>query len=104
MKVDDATCRKAVKALERALDDRPDRIYEDMAEAVRCLVRFRDELIEQRRAEPGNPRARDRLGRVNAILSVVVGGEYPLIGIREDRVRQARDELAKLLETVDQGG
>ena len=37
------------QALDRALDDRPDKIYHDLAEAVRCLVLLRTELTARRR-------------------------------------------------------
>jgi hypothetical protein len=100
----DAICRKAVDALGQALEDRPDRIYEDMACAMRCLVNFRDALIERQREGKGDRGARDRLQRTNAILSIVVGGEYPLVGVRENRIKQARDELAQLLEADDLSG
>lgn len=84
------SCRMAVAALDRALQDEPDKIYDDLAEAVRRLVQLRDELIAEQRATAN----RDRLDRCNAILSTVIGGEYPLAGIRRDRMQQARDELA----------
>ena len=87
-------CRAAVAALDRALHDRPDKIYDDLAEAVRCLVALRTELAARWR--DGAPR--DCLDRCNAILSMVVGGEYPLVGIRRDRVRKAGDELRSLLD------
>jgi hypothetical protein len=86
-------CRAAVASLDRALDDRPDQIYHDLAEVLRCLVQLRTELTARRReGEPG-----DRLERCNAILSMVIGGEYPLAGLRRDRLQKARDELASLL-------
>jgi hypothetical protein len=90
----EAYCRAAVAALDRALQDRPDKIYDDLAEAVRCLVRLRNELITEQRATA----RRDRLDRCNAVLSMVIGGEYPLAGVRRDRVQKARDELASLFE------
>jgi hypothetical protein len=86
----------ALAALDRALDDRPDKIYGDLANAVRCLVRLRDELIAERRRS-GGAAGDGRLERVNAILSVVSGGEYPLEGVRRERIEQAREELTRLL-------
>jgi hypothetical protein len=86
--------RTSVAALDHALEDRPDKIYHDLAEAVRCLVQLRNELTARRReGEVG-----DRLDRCNTILSMVIGGEYPLAGVRRDRVQKARDELASLIE------
>ena len=70
----------------------PNMIYHDLAEVVRCLVKPRIKLTAARRAgEPG-----DRLERCNAILSMVIGGEYPLAGIRRDRLQRARVELVSL--------
>ena len=87
-------CRAVVAALDRALDDRPDKIYHDLAEVVRWLVQLRTELTAgQREGETG-----DRLERCNAVLSMVIGGEYPLAGIRRDRMQKARNELASLLD------
>jgi hypothetical protein len=86
-------CRAAVAALDRALDDRPDQIYHDLAEVVRCLVQLRAELTARLRdGEPGY-----RLERCNTVLSMVIGGEYPLAGSRRNRMQEARDELASLL-------
>jgi hypothetical protein len=99
----------ALAALDRAIDDRPDRIYGDLSQAVRCLVRLRDQLIAERRRDGGRagpaprgpaargPQTDDRLERCNAILSVVSGAEFPLEGVRHERIAKAREELARLL-------
>jgi hypothetical protein len=55
---------------------------------------LRAELIAERRSGKGD----HCLDRCNAILSMVIGSEYPLAGIRRDRVQKARDELASLFE------
>lgn len=90
--------------LDRALDDRPDKIYGDLAQAVRALVRLRDEWIAERRRS-GNAARDGRLERLNAILSVVSGSEYPLQGVRRERIEKARDALAELLaQQRGQGG
>ena len=87
-------CRVAIAALDRALEDRPVKIYHDLADVVRCLVLLCTELTARRpEGEPG-----DRLDRCNAVLSMVIGGEYPLAGLRRDRLQKARDELASLLD------
>lgn len=84
---------KALAAFDRALDDRPDKIYDDLAEAVRCVAALRDRLVKERRAGAENGAG---LGRVNAVLSHIVGGEYPLEGVRRRRIEQASEELAAL--------
>jgi hypothetical protein len=95
MSATDELCDGAIKALDRALHDRPDRLYDDVAEAVRCLVRFRDELIERQRSN-GDAESRSRLRRANAILSMAVGGEYPVAGLHRERLQKVREALDKL--------
>jgi hypothetical protein len=84
----------ALAALDHALADRADHVYDDLVAAMRCIVRLRAELIAERRAGE----LCDHLERCNAVLSLIVGGEYPLAGIRRERIRQARQELAALVE------
>jgi hypothetical protein len=85
----------ALAAMDRALRDRPDVVYDDLVEATRRLVDLRDKLIAERR-ESADAAAPERLRRLNAILSVVVAAEYPLAGIRRERIEMARRELASL--------
>ena len=91
----------ALAALDHVLEERPGKLGEEIAHAVRCLVRYRDRLIERGRAGPTSNAVHHRLVRTNAILSVVVGGEYPLVGVRSARIREARDALADLMQEVD---
>jgi hypothetical protein len=91
---DDDRCRAAIAAIDRALEDRPDKVYGDLADVVRALVQLRDHLIATQ-SEGANI---GRLDRCNAVLSLVIGAEYPLEGVRRDRIQQARDQLASLLD------
>ncbi|MGE5269472.1 MAG: hypothetical protein ACM3JG_07345 [Thiohalocapsa sp.] len=84
----------AVAAVDHALREDADHAYDDLANAVRHVVRLRDGLIGEQRQGNG---VGDRLGRVNAILSHLVGAEYPLEGIRRQRIEKVRDELKSLL-------
>lgn len=90
---DDDRCRAAIAAIDRALEDRPDKVYHDLADVVRALVQLRDHLIAKQ--EGANI---ERLERCNAVLSLVIGAEYPLEGVRRDRIQQARDQLTSLLQ------
>lgn len=83
----------ALAAMDRALCDQPDVVYEDLVEAVRRLIALRDKLIDERRR---GTTVGDRLDRLNAVLSVVVAAEYPLEGVRRERVEAARRQLAAL--------
>ena len=93
-------CRRALSVLDRVLEESPERMAGELPEAVRALVWLRDRLIELRRADPGSREVEARLGRTNAILSVVTGGEYPLVGVRRQRIVEARDALAELAEEL----
>jgi hypothetical protein len=93
-------CRTAVAVLDRVLQEPPEQMSGDLPEALRCVVRLRDRLIGQRRTEPGSTKVQQRLDRTNAILSVVTGGEYPLVGVRRQRIVEARDALAALAEEL----
>ena len=83
----------ALAAMDRALCDQPDVVYEDLVEAVRQLIGLRDKLIDQRRR---GAMIGDRLERLNAVLSLVVAAEYPLEGKRRERVETACRELSAL--------
>ena len=64
----------------------------------RELAQVHDRLIEQAHApDARTPDARYALDRVNAVLSLVVGVEYPATGIQRNLLSQARDALQDLL-------
>lgn len=86
----------AVAALDRVLSDRPDAVYDDLVAATRCLIHLRDTLIAQ--ARRGDIAAAARLRSLNAALSLVVAAEYPLEGVRKDRINAARREVTALGE------
>ena len=90
----------ALAVLDRVLEEPPDRVTGDLPEAVRALVRLRDQLIEQRRLDPNSRQIEERLDQTNSIISVVTGGEYPLVGVRRQRVEEARDALSELAENL----
>jgi hypothetical protein len=83
----------AIAAVDRALREDVQLVYDDLAEAMRHIVRLRDGLIADARS--GEP-VGDRLTRVNAILSQIVGAEYPLEGVRRERIEKVREQLAVL--------
>lgn len=83
----------ALAALDRAAADSPEDVPEDLAHANRRIAELRDVLIAQSRA--GEP-VGDRLKRLNAVLSTTVAAEFPLEGIRRDRIKHARKTLADI--------
>lgn len=89
--------REALSAFEALSGSAEARTHETMAGAVRCLVRMRDHLIEERRRNGGDGGVQDKLVRVNSILSMAVGAAYPMVGIRPERLHMTRDALRDLL-------
>ena len=93
-------CREAVAMLERALQEPPGALSEDVDVAERVVARMRDRLIEVLREGPqaaDAARQRAALDRVNAALSLIVGVEYPAAGIQRKVLEQARDALKEVL-------
>ncbi len=71
--------------------------FAEIAEAVRCIVAWRNAMIEAYRAGGAG---REALDRANALVSLAHGAEYPLVGFHRDRIEQARDEIARLEPSV----
>jgi hypothetical protein len=92
-------CRHAVEELDRLLADKRSRIDEELTDATTCVVKLRDALID---AQRGGHDVERELTRVNAVLSLVVGSHYTLVGLRWQRIEKARDELRALLEQYQQ--
>ena len=86
-------CDAALRLIDKLLAERPERVGHDFSEATRCLTACRDELIEAWRHSGGDT-DRQRLTRVNAVLSVVVGGHFPLGQVPWKSIEQARAQLA----------
>lgn len=91
--------REALSAFETLSGSAEARTHETMAGAVRCLVRMRDLLIEERRRNGGDVGVQDKLVRVNSILSMAVGAAYPMVGVRPERLHMTRDALRDLLQS-----
>lgn len=95
----DAAGPRALAMLDRLLAERPHRSGHDFSETTRCLTAYRDELIAQVRA---GHLERRLLEEINAVLSVVVGGHFPLGPVPWTHIEQARDRLAGLLRALRQ--
>lgn len=86
----------AVQSLQTLLADRPDRVADHFSETTRHLTAYRDALIHTWR-RTASATDRQRLGRVNAVLSAVVGGHYPLGDIPWPLIEKASFELAAVV-------
>lgn len=93
---DAGTGREALRHIDRALAGRPGRDGAALADAVRCLAAFRDEVVQRHRRE-GGTRYRATLDRVNAIVSVVLAAEFPLGEVPWAEVEKGRVWLEEIL-------
>jgi formate dehydrogenase major subunit len=93
---------EAIAAIERLLADQPEKMGHDFSAATRCLASWRDALVQRRRELPegGEYHA---LERVNAAISVILGGEFPLGKVPWLEIARLRQQLGELLhEDADQ--
>lgn len=92
-----AHCRDALRRIDHVLSEKPDRHHDHLLEAVRCLVTMRDHLIARRRAGDESDPLLEDLEHVNAVLSVLHSGTFPMVGVRHERLEKARACLARLV-------
>ena len=67
-----------------------------IAEATRCTARYRDALIDEKRG--GEAACDRRLAEVNSLLSELSAAEFPLAGVRRERIAMARDAYRRLVQ------
>ena len=90
----DEHSRAALAALDTLLADRPEKIGHDFSEATRCLTAWREHCIARwRETEAGEDRR--FLERINAAISVVVGGQFPLGHVNWDSIESVRRDLER---------
>lgn len=86
----------ALRAIDKLLAERPEKVGPDFSEATRQIVGYRNALIDQSRKNQSAP-DQQRLMQVNSVLSVVIGGHFPLGGVPWKQIESARDVLARLV-------
>lgn len=89
--------RRARAAVDQVLHDRPNKIGHDFSEAVIGLSKLREQVIAERRADPTSEALLHRLGRLNSVLSVLIGAHYPLGDIPWDCLEKSRGVLAEIV-------
>ena len=80
--------RQRLRALDRVLADRPNKVSADFSEALRSLCRLRDEQT-----------AGPRLDQVNSVISAVMAGSYPEDGVPWEELEAGRRLLAGTLQS-----
>jgi hypothetical protein len=84
---------EALQAMDKLLRDKPEKVGHDFSEATRRLCAWRDRLTARwRQTQEGSDRR--ELERVNAAISVVVGGQFPLGGVPWPEIEKMRNDLA----------
>ena len=94
--------QQAIAQIEAALEQPTRQLQREVDLAEDAVVRVRDRLIEQLRAEPEAERAparRAALEQVNQAISLLAGVEYPIAAVYRRLLEEARDCLRHLLET-----
>jgi hypothetical protein len=87
---------RALGLIDKLLGERPEKVGHDFSETTRCLSAYRDELIAARRVS-GTEHDRRRLEQVNAVLSAIMGGHFPLGSVPWGHIENARGQLAAVL-------
>jgi hypothetical protein len=87
----------ALAAIDRVVEERPQSVQPVSLALTHAVVRLRDELIAEGRRAGGSDVSR-HLAHTNALLSLVFSIQYPLEGVPSEKLKQARGELAKLIQ------
>jgi hypothetical protein len=97
----EALARSCIAELQDALGRPPVQVSSEVDRVEQQLAGLRDRLILDLRRAPAGAAEADRtaLDRVNAVLSLVVGVEYPAAGIQRNLLEQARDALSDLVHS-----
>ena len=93
---DPPSAAAALAAVDKLLADRPDRVTHDFSAAMRCLTAYRDTVIARSRGAE-TPSYIERLGRLNAVISVVYSTHYPVGSPKWEKLEQARADLASVV-------
>ncbi len=86
--------RAALASLDKAIAHKPRKDDADFAAAAEHLCKLRDLLLAETRQ--GKTAARMRLERVNALISVVLAGHFPVGSVPWPELERAREVLAEM--------
>lgn len=87
----------SLEALDKVIADKPHKVGHDFSAAMKHLCAYRDRLITERRGGDLTEASRARLTRLNAVISTVMAGHFPLGPVPWQEIEQAREELAGLV-------
>jgi formate dehydrogenase major subunit len=81
-----------LEAIDKLLAEKPEKVGHDFSEATQRLCAWRDDLAARWRQTHADEDRR-KLDRVNAAISVVVGGQFPLGPVPWAEIAKVRDKL-----------
>ena len=88
----------ALADLDRVLSQRPHADGDALSSATRDLCRLRDDTIAR---STDTAASRDRLAHLNAVISVVLAGHFPLGSVPWDELHKARIWLADAVDAIE---
>lgn len=94
---------QALAAIDKLLGNQPEKNGHDFSTAVACLAAFRDEVVARHRRDDVSSADRERLSRLNGIISIIVGGQYPIGSVPWSHVEMVRHDLADLIHEMRAG-
>jgi formate dehydrogenase major subunit len=104
MASDGPTGQDVLARIDKLLADRPSRVTHDFSAATTCLTEYRERVIRRLREKGSPPDGRERLARLNAVLSVVVGTHYPVGSPKWEHLEKARHSFAGLIGELQDAG
>jgi hypothetical protein len=90
----------ALRAIDKVLRDKPAKVGHDFSDTITHLSQLRDSLIARHRAAESEEGELPRLGRLNAVLTVMIAGHYPLGKVPWPHIEKARESFAALLSEL----
>ncbi len=88
----------ALESLEAILAREPVPDQDLFSKATHCLSVYRDSLIATYRPGPAPAEMRTRLGHVNAVISLLMAGHFPLGALPWGELHKARAWLEQATE------
>ncbi len=95
--------RIALDAIDDVVAQKPHKDDARLSAASKCLCVFRDHVIDAGRRQDRPRDTREPLARLNSVLSVVLGCQFPLTDVPWQELERARGWLADLVAELEPG-
>lgn len=93
--------REALAELDQVLASKPHAEGHTFSAATHHLCLLRDRMAREQRERGADADSRRRLEHVNAVISIVLAGHFPLGGVPWPELQKARGWLAALVAEDD---